>query len=46
MLDVQINGGYYEGRVSENADAIDGTWSQTGASLPLTLTRVQSQAKP
>ena len=41
VLDVQVNGGYYEGRVNESADEIDGTWSQAGASLPLKLMRVR-----
>ena len=45
VLDVQVNGGYYEGRVSESGDEIDGTWSQAGASLPLKLTRVQTKPK-
>jgi pimeloyl-ACP methyl ester carboxylesterase len=38
-LDVASNGAHFEGKFSANHKSIEGTWSQGGASLPLTFTR-------
>lgn len=38
-LTVSAIGGVYEGRLSEDASTLDGTWRQSGQALPLTLTR-------
>jgi hypothetical protein len=38
-------GGTFEGTIRKDLSAIEGTWSQSGASLPLVLKRVKEQSE-
>src|SRR5579863_5303744 len=38
-------GGKFEGKISSDLASMDGTWTQGGASLPLTLKRVKDEAE-
>jgi uncharacterized protein len=40
-LEVKVVAGVYEGKLAEGGAQISGEWKQGGASLPLTLTRVE-----
>jgi hypothetical protein len=45
ILELKQVGGKFEGKINNDLTVIDGTWTQGGASLPLTLKRVKDAAK-
>jgi uncharacterized protein len=44
-IEVQKIGGVFEGKIATDLSSIDGTWSQGGGTLPLTLKRVTEKDK-
>ena len=44
-IEIKAINGAFEGTISKDLSAVDGTWSQVGASLPLVLKRVKDQAE-
>lgn len=44
-IEVKSIAGAFEGKISSDLSQIDGTWSQGGGSLPLTLKRVRDEAE-
>ena len=45
ILELKQVGGKFEGKINNDLTVIDGTWTQGGASLPLTLKRVKDAAE-
>jgi len=45
-FDVPAVRGRFEGTLADDGDALEGTWTQSGVSLPLTLTRSEDQQLP
>ena len=44
-IEVKSIGGVFDGKISKDLSAIDGTWKQGGGTLPLVLKRVKDQAE-
>lgn len=44
-MELKQIGGVFEGKISQDLASIEGTWSQAGNALPLTLKRVKSVAE-